>query len=132
MESKRQKKRNFSSYNFLKKNSRGQGLSTDAIILIILGIIVLVILIIGFTLGWEKILPWISQNNVENIKTACSTACATANTYDFCTFARTLKASDLPSGGKEFVSTCNFLSSDAAYLKYGIEKCSSITCPASS
>ena len=111
-------------------NTKGQGLSTNAIILIILGIVVLVILILGFTIGWSKILPFFPSNNVENIKTTCGTACSTASTYDFCTLPRTLKASDLPAGGKEFVGNCSFFSTDANYLKYGIETCSSVTCPA--
>lgn len=107
---------------------KGQGLSTNAIILIILGVVVLVILILGFTIGWSKILPFFPSNNVENIKTTCGTACSTANMYDFCSLPRTLKATDLPAGGKEFVGNCSFFSSDAAYLKYGIGTCSSITC----
>ncbi len=113
----------------LFSNIKAQGLSTNAIILIILGIIVLVVLVLGFTIGWNKILPFFPSNNVENIKTTCNTACSTANTYDFCSLSRTLKASDLPKGGKEFVGNCSFFSTEAAYLKYGIETCSSVSCP---
>ena len=31
--------------------------------------------------------------------------------------------------GKEFVGNCSFFSTEAAYLKYGIETCSSVSCP---
>lgn len=113
---------------FLSLNTKAQGLSTNAIILIILGIIVLVVLVLGFTIGWGKILPFFPSNNVENIKTMCNTACSTASKYDFCTLTRTLKASDLPSGVKEKIETCNFFSTNADYLKYGIETCSSVSC----
>ncbi|GIU68530.1 MAG: hypothetical protein KatS3mg001_380 [Candidatus Pacearchaeota archaeon] len=108
---------------------KGQGLSTNAIILIVLGVIVLVVLALGFTLGWNRILPFISQNNVENIKTACVTACTTQSVYDYCTANRTLKAEDLPGGVKEVKNTCNFFATNPEFSKYGIEVCSSITCP---
>ena len=107
------------------ENKRGQGLSTNAIILIILGIIVLVILILGFTIGWNRFLPFISSNNVENIKTACSIACSTNSIYDFCSQERVLKA-----GGEEVTATCFLLASNEDYAKYGIEDCPAVTCPA--
>ena len=40
--------------SFFKKNRKGQGLSTNAIILIVLGIVVLVVLIAGIMLGWGQ------------------------------------------------------------------------------
>ena len=96
------------------KNKRGQGLSTNAIVLIILAVVVLVILILGFTLGWDKIAPFLQKNNVENIKTSCTVACTTESSYDFCTLGRTLKA-----GGDEVFGTCSNLS----ILDYGIADC---------
>jgi len=119
------------------KNKRGQELSTNTIILVILGIIVLVILVLGFTLGWNKVFPFIfSTNNVETIKTSCAAACATNNEYAYCSQERTLKAEDLPAGPdgkvpKEVKNTCNFFANDPngdGYLKYGIEKCPAISC----
>ena len=114
----------------LLSNIKAQGLSTNAIILIILGIVVLIVLVLGFTMGWNKILPFFPSNNVENIKTTCNTACSTASMYDFCTLPRTLKAPDIPGGAKEFVGNCSFFSTNKDYLKYGIETCSSVTCAA--
>ena len=73
-------------------NKKAQGLSTNAIILIVLGVIVLVILAIGFFAGWEKIAPWIKpSNNVQSIVDACSMACSMNSVYDFCTVNRELK-----------------------------------------
>ena len=110
----------------LNMDKKGQELSTNAIIMIIIGIIVLVVLVLGFTIGWNKLFPFISSNNVENIKTTCSTACATNNVYDYCSLVRTLKADDLP-GGKT-TGNCTWFATDGRYTKYGIEECSGL-CP---
>lgn len=120
---------------FFPRNRRGQELSTNAIIMIIIGIIVLVVLVLGFTIGWNKLLPFVfSSNNVENIKTACSFSCSTSNTYDFCSAPRTLKAEDLPlppgADGKvpkSVIGNCNLFSS-GDYAKYGIAPCPAVSC----
>ena len=108
---------------FFPRNRRGQGLSTNAIILIILGIIVLVVLVLGFTIGWNRLLPFVSSNNIENIQTACSTACATNNAYNYCTLPR-----DVNDGvNDKFTSTCyNLTQSEFASRNYGIQDCSSL------
>jgi len=114
---------------FFPRNRRGQeGMSITAVIGIILGIVVLVVLVLGFTIGWNKFLPFIfSSNNVENIKTTCSTACATNNEYDYCTLNRTLKAEDLPKIDgkvpKSVKGSCNSFVTNTAYTQYGIERC---------
>jgi hypothetical protein len=49
-------------------------LSSSTIILIILGITVLVILVIGFTIGWEKFMPWLSSEpsyTITDLKADC-------------------------------------------------------------
>jgi len=104
-------------------NKRGQGLSINAIILIILGVVVLVILIAGFTMGWGKVAPWISSNNVDTIVTACGIACSTDSQYDFCSVDRVLKDAE----GKEVTASCFELSKDF-YSKYDIKGCSSVDC----
>jgi hypothetical protein len=114
-------------------NKKGQDLSTSTIILIILGIAVLVILIIGFTIGWTKVVPWLSSSNVDTVVNQCQAACTTSDTYGYCTLTRTLTASDLPNdvagkAQKSVTNTCNFFSTDAGYLKYNVGKCPSL-CP---
>ena len=114
-------------------NKRGQELSTNAIIMIVIGIIVLVVLVLGFTVGWNKFLPFLSStNNVESIKNTCSIACTTANTYNFCTAPKTLKAEDLPeeNGVKpdEKEGNCFFFATESGYEKYGIADCTSVSC----
>jgi hypothetical protein len=103
-------------------NKRGQGLSTNAIILIILGVFVLAILILGFTLGWSKIAPWISTTNVDDIVTSCSVACSTNSQFGFCSSKQNLRA----DGVKLEDVTCNYLAKNQT--QYGIETCPQITC----
>lgn len=110
-----------------KMNKKAQGLSTNAIILIVLGVIVLVILAIGFFAGWEKIAPWIKpSNNVQEIADACSMACSMNSVYDYCSVKRELKIEETVGefeDGQKY--TCNNLSTETSF---GIA-CSSITCP---
>ena len=117
-------------------NKRGQGLSTNAIVLIILAVVVLVILILGFTMGWSKLAPWLGGNNVKAIVTQCDVACSTGSTYDFCTVSRTLKADGLfdqsnPSVAvDEYTESCDTFSKDSFYIAqgFGIDTCPTITC----
>jgi len=102
-------------------NKRGQGLSTNAIVLIILAVVVLVLLIIGFTTGWAQLAPWLSSDNVDTIVQQCGVACSTEKTYDYCTAKRTLKAEGLEGGEKE--GTCNEFATEVAYHPYGIGEC---------
>jgi len=117
-------------------NKRGQGLSTNAIVLIILGVVILVLLIAGFTIGFSKLNPFLGSNNVGTIVTSCSTACSTGSVYEFCSLQRTLKADDLgdlASGKNEVVGTCfdfsdvDSLKHKTGYERYGIEKCSALS-----
>ena len=110
-------------------NKRGQGLSTNAIVLIVLGVIVLAVLILGFTMGWKNIAPWIGGgNNVDEIGDACSIACSTKSKYDFCSVERELTDKD----GKEVKETCEVLATDDTHSEYGVSTCSSITCDSES
>ena len=121
------------------RNKRGQGLSTNAIILIILGVVVLAVLVIGFAVGWDKIAPWISRDNVDNTVTQCENACATRSIYDFCSRKRELKASDLPNNLKKVEGTCRDFFNKVAKddngndvaltdVDYGIKDCPGL-CP---
>ena len=106
----------------MKFNKRGQGLSVNAIILIVLGVFVLAVLIFGFTVGWQKILPFISTDNVDTLVTTCGIACSTNSQFSFCIDKRDLKAGD--DSIKDV--TCNYLSEKQK--KYGIASCGSISC----
>jgi hypothetical protein len=106
------------------QNKKGQGLSTNAIILIILGVIILIVLIVGFTVGWNQIKEIIlPSNNVDKIVQQCNTACITNSKYDYCTKMRTLKAEEI-----EIETNCAVFSVISEYDLYGIEECSLIDC----
>ena len=67
-------------------------MSVNAIILIVLAVIVLVVLILGFTLGWNKILPFLGTgDNIQTISSACDIACSVASKFDFCSKQREVK-----------------------------------------
>ena len=48
-----------------------KGLSKEGIILIIIGVIVLVLLIAGFTIGWDKFLPGLYGGESATTKLSC-------------------------------------------------------------
>ncbi len=105
------------------QNKRGQELSTNAIILIILAVVVLVVLAIGFMIGWDKLVPWVSQNNVNTVVSACSNACGLGSAYEYCNYDRELKDADK----NKIKTTCSLFSNIDEYSqKYGIEKCPSL------
>lgn len=78
-------------------NKKAQGMSTSTIILLILGIVILVILILGFTLGWDKIAPWMQEKQqfsitkevcpnetfIEDVPIPLHLLCAYQNAEDF-------------------------------------------------
>lgn len=106
----------------IEKNKKGQGMSISTIILLILGLVILVILILGFVIGWDKIAPWIGgTNNIDTLKNSCSTACSTNGQYDFCSVQRDVK----DGTNDKFKATCQELSTRATYTArgYGIEPC---------
>jgi len=41
--------------------------TTQSIVGSVLGIAILIVLVLGFTMGWDKIAPWLSRDNVDNI-----------------------------------------------------------------
>ena len=106
-------------------NKRGQGLSTNAIILIVLGVFVLAIMIFGFTLGWSKVAPWLSSENVDDVVKSCENSCITRSVFGFCS-----KVMELDDGvvTVPISGTCFILAANAEYAKYGIKSCEGL-CP---
>lgn len=127
MQNKRGRNRSFSFSNLLPENRRGQELSTTAIILIILGVLVLVILIIGFSLGWNRIAPWLSKDNVNQVVDACNTACTSKSVYDFC-----FRGRDMTAEKAEYKAlTCNYIANQMqtdTTKNFGIVNCVDLIC----
>ena len=108
-------------------NKKAQGMSISTIILLILGLVILVVLILGFTVGWKNIIPWLGGgNNLATVQSACTLACSKGAQYDFCTVKR-----DIRDGQHdEFQATCNDLATKPAYvsMNYGVSECPNL-CP---
>lgn len=111
-----------------KINSKGQGMSTSTIVLLILGLVILVVLILGFTLGWNQIVPWIKSDNLNTLKSSCEIACTTGSEYQFCSVMKTVK----DGVNDNFEETCYNLATNETYVNrgYGIATCPSIDCSA--
>ena len=108
------------------ENKRGAELSS-LLPFLIAAIIVVVLIILALSGVFKDFLPWTqTSTNVQTIVTQCQAACATRSVYGFCSQNLTLKASDLPEGGKSFVGNCSFFSTDPNYLKYGIAPCENL------
>ena len=105
-------------------HKRGQGLSINALILIVLGIFILVTLIAGFTLGWSQLKSYLgfSGNNVDTVVSQCNNACELQQQYAFCTQERTLKLED----GLEVKGSCAFFATPGS--PYKIPECSQVSC----
>jgi len=112
--------------NFIySKTRKGQGLSVNAIILIVLGLVVLVLLIIGFVFGFgqfKSVRDAFLPTNTGIIVKACEVACSTNSQFDFCSQGRELKTDDKIL--KDV--TCNYLSKKNPEL--GIGDCASVSC----
>jgi hypothetical protein len=108
---------------------RGQGLSVTTLVLIVIGVLVLVFLILGFTIGWQKILPFINPgNNVDDISQQCKIACNTQSEYDYCTVKRDLKVEEditgVTDGGKARGTCYDF----ATVSQLGFDGCAQVSC----
>jgi len=111
-------------------NKKAQGLSTNAIILIILGVIILAVLVIGFTVGWNTLFPFLERNNnVDQVVQSCTLACTTGSSYDFCSRDRVIKI----SGQEDVTGACiEFAPNGVKYnADYKVKACPEISCPSS-
>jgi|SRR3989344_6083678 len=86
------------------------------IILIVLGVVVLVFLIFGFSTGWNNLWDKIfnfggGNTNVDTIRTACSLACSQKAVDAFCNEQREVKYSK-PNGNSPATGTCKSLANN--------------------
>ncbi len=69
------------------ESKKAQNLSITTIILIILGVVVLVVLIIGFTKGWGSVKEFFTgggESDFQKVSSQCSIACATMDEISWC------------------------------------------------
>lgn len=76
-------------------NKKGQDLSIGTLILIVLGIVVLVLLILGFSMGWgnlwEKINIFQGGSSVESVIQSCKIAASSNSVYTYCSDFKQIK-----------------------------------------
>lgn len=81
-------------------------MSVNTLILIVLGVLILVFLIIGFSIGWNKIFPFINPpNNVKDVVDRCNYYCDIQSKYDFCSSVRDVKvegALEIPANSDKY------------------------------
>ena len=107
------------------KSTKGQGMSTNTIILLILGLVVLVALIWGFATGWTSFKDITNPTNVDSLVEDCQTACGLDQKFSYCSADRTLNVNEEKL---EVKTSCAVLATLPAFEKYGIEECPSIDC----
>jgi len=93
------------------ENKRGQQLTLATIIVIVLGIMVLVFLIFGFSKGWNNLWDKVrniggGEANLNVIKQSCDIACGSQDTDNYCNFERKVKF------GKGIAITGNCMATD--------------------
>ena len=107
-------------------NKRGQDLSIGTLILIVLGIIVLVLLILGFSMGWsnlwDKINIFGGTSGVGDIVLACKLASTSQDTYTLCNkefkIDKEIDTFDKADGqAKDGKVKCKELQASGSYLK---------------
>ena len=85
-------------FNMGLLNKRGQEMTLGTIIAIVLGLVVLIFLIYGFSTGWsnfwERITGYSGGSNVDTIRSACTLACSSQRQYDYCEEDRNVKYSN--------------------------------------
>jgi hypothetical protein len=110
----------------VSKNKRGQDLSIGTLILIVLGIIVLVLLILGFTMGWDNLWGKINifggSTTRSDVVNACKLAASSQDTYTFCSKTFEIKEKDVDGKMKPVTLKC----SDVDSLLVGVTK---LDCP---
>lgn len=110
--------------NFLN-NKRGQGMSTNTIVLLILGLIVLVALIWGFATGWSSFQGVMNPTNVGDIVEECNSVCGINEEFTYCNADKELRFIEEDF---EIKTSCYVLASLPELDRYGIEDCPAITC----
>ena len=104
-------------------NKRGITLSRNALIFILLGVAIIVFMALGFSVGWDKILPFTSSpNNIDSVAQGCSIACSLKSPEDFCGKQREV----ILNRKLTTYGSCHALSLKNPIL--GIEKCGGL-CP---
>ena len=118
--------------NMRRLNKKGAEMTIGTLVVIVLAIIVLVVIALGFGTGWSNLWSKITGyfgggSNVDSIKQACSYACTTQATYDYCSLSRDVTYVDT-KGDKQTAKGENCASLAKGYSSWGFTACPGITC----
>jgi len=115
------------------KDKKGQDFSITTLVLVVLAIAVLVVLIIGFTQGWDKFGTWFgAKNNIEDISNQCNMACSSAQTgakAGFCSVPRTVKDGTNTFTGRTCYNMTGSYVEETKTLAAFVSACLGVTCP---
>ena len=79
----------------MKVNKKGQEMSVATLVLIVIGIVVLVMLILGFTMGWQSLWNKINifggGSDVSTVIQACTLAANAGDKYAYCSEFKLIK-----------------------------------------
>ncbi len=108
---------------FLMKrmDKAGQQMTLGTIIAIVLGIVVLILLVWGFSTGWNNMWSKVTSygagsENTGTVIQSCALKCSTGNKYGFCEQAMNTVLKD---GSHNDTATCKDLSGSVTFEKNG-------------
>ena len=106
-------------------DKKAQNMSLTTILIMVLGVVVVVLLIWGFSVGWgnfwDTVNPFASKSNIDNIKSACALACSAGGASDYCSLVRDVKMPD----DSKLKGSC------ATLGPQGVASCSAVSCTTS-
>jgi hypothetical protein len=100
-------------------NKKGAEMAIGTIIVIILALVVLVVLIYGFTTGWGNLWDKITgvgggKENVQSVVDSCRVACTTQAKYDYCQRMRDITFKDSNNILVTVSATCKLVQDGAS------------------
>lgn len=111
-------------------NKKGAEMTVGTLIIILLALLVLVVLVFGFTTGWSNLWSKIVNffgggSNVDSVKQACEVACATNAKYEYCCVVRDVRTQQGASAVKE---TCNSFNVGCTSFSCSPADCARVVC----
>jgi hypothetical protein len=106
-------------------NKKAQSMSTNTIILLILGLAILVVLILGFMSGWKVFSGIISPTTVDKVSEDCSSACGLRQEFSYCSGLRDFRINEEDFSVK---TSCAVLASNADLGRGYVDECGAISC----
>ena len=105
-------------------NKKGAEMTISTLVIIVLGLIVLVVIALGFGMGWSslwgKLSGYFSTVNVDSIKSSCEYSCNTQASFSYCCEVKELR---YEKGVDPILITC-----DSNSGRLNMDPCGDVTC----